>query len=73
VPIEPGSGFVTGRPEKIFDGMFTSGSPLSYGVAGDGKRFLRLLRQQSGSETGGAALVLNWADEMRGLLHAKDQ
>jgi eukaryotic-like serine/threonine-protein kinase len=70
VPIEPGSGFVTGRPERVLDGMFTSGGPLSYGVAGDG-RFLRLLRQQSASETGGAALVLNWADEMRGLLHAK--
>jgi len=66
VPVDTTRGFVAGRPERLFGGLRTGGTPGTYAVARDGRRFL-YLPSSTAARLSRAALVLDWAEEVERL------
>src|SRR5262249_48417029 len=72
VPIQPGSSFVAGNPQILFEGSYLSNlSGFVYDVSPDGRRFLMTKPIQP---TGGSSapppqlvVVLNWLEELKRL------
>jgi hypothetical protein len=65
VPIEPGAGWVAGKPTPLFPaGAYTPGSQggiRNFDVSADGKRFL-VTKRPAGAAT--ITVVTNWFEEV---------
>jgi len=68
VDVTPGSAFTFGTPRVLFEGRFSrTGSPTSYDVSSDGKRFLMVeyLEPPRQPPVTRLRVVLNWFEELK--------
>jgi serine/threonine-protein kinase len=74
VPVTPGATFVSGTPTVVVDGQYAVATDgRNYDVSADGRRFLMITNQGSGTgriSTADARLnvILNWSEELKRLL-----
>ncbi len=66
VPVDTTQGFLPGRPERLFEGVRSSGAARQYAVTRDGDRFL-YLPTSGAARLSRAVLVLDWASEVERL------
>jgi serine/threonine-protein kinase len=75
VPVELGTNFVAGTPQRLFDGPYYIGAiGVTYDVSLDGKRFLMIKNgptSASSSALSQFVFVNNWFDELKRLLPTK--
>jgi serine/threonine-protein kinase len=69
-PIQPGSTFVAGNPQMLFEGpYFAALNGFVYDVSPDGRRFLMIkpVQPTGGSAASQLVVVLNWLEELKRL------
>jgi serine/threonine-protein kinase len=74
VPVELGTNFVAGTPQRLFDGPYYIGvTGVTYDVSPDGKRFLMIKTAFSASASALSQFVFvnNWFDELKRLVPTK--
>ncbi len=78
VPIQSGSTFTYGAPQRVFEGPYLAPGPnigRTYDVSPDGQRFL-MIKAAPRSDSDAQAdprlvLVLNWTEELKRLVPVK--
>jgi hypothetical protein len=66
VPVDTRSGFVAGKPARLFDGRYFSGDAESpdYDVSLDGERFVMIETRGEDVTTNQVNIVLGWSNEL---------
>jgi Tol biopolymer transport system component/predicted Ser/Thr protein kinase len=74
VPVVTDTSFAVGKPALLFDGAYVAVEfPLvavNYDVSADGERFLLLKEEPTDAATPQINVVLNWFEELKGLVPA---
>ena len=63
VTFKPGSGFVRGTPQRLFDLELIGSDGWDYAVTDDGQRFLDM--RYAGTVEGSISVIANWTGVLR--------